>query len=270
MDRRPIGVFDSGLGGLTAVRELKRLLPNESIIYFGDTGRVPYGPRGRDVIIKYATQDVRFLRTFDIKAILVACGTVSTTALETLRTTFDVPLTGVVESAAAKAAKVTKTGRIGVIATSASIASGAYNRTIHAIDPQLTVIEKACPLFVPIVENGRFRRGDPLPELLVRDYLTELKEQQIDTLVLGCTHYPLLWDVISDFMGNGVTLVSSGAEAAEYIAQELAANDLRSDADRAKNRYYVSDSTEDFRKYAAMYLQDDLDGTVEKVNIDTY
>jgi len=270
MDKRPIGVFDSGLGGLTAVRELGLRLPHESIIYFGDTGRVPYGPRGRDVICKYASQDVRFLRTFDIKAILVACGTVSTTALDTLRETFDIPLTGVVESASAKAAQVTKNGRIGVIATAASIASGAYTRHIHAHDPSLTVIEKACPLFVPIVENGRFRRGDPLPELLVRDYLTELKAQEIDTLVLGCTHYPLLWDVISDFMGSGVTLVSSGAEAAAAIADTLAASGIASDCKYAQNRYYVSDSAEDFRKYASMYLCREIDGTVEKVEIDKY
>jgi len=270
MDRRPIGVFDSGLGGLTAVRELTKRLPNESIIYFGDTGRVPYGPRGRDVIIKYASQDVNFLRTFDIKAILVACGTVSTTALDTLQQIYDMPLTGVVESASAKAARSTKNGRIGVIATSASIASGAYSRVIHTIDPSLTVIEKACPLFVPIVENGRFSKGDPLPELLVRDYLTELKALDVDTLVLGCTHYPLLWDVISDFMGEGVTLVSSGAEAAEYIAAELQEKDLLTDTKSAPNRYYVSDSTETFRKFASMYLQRDLDGDVEKVDIDKY
>jgi len=270
MNPKPIGVFDSGLGGLTAVSELAKRLPNESIIYFGDTGRVPYGPRGRDVIIKYAMQDCNFLRTFDIKAILVACGTVSTTALDTLRSTFDIPLTGVVESASTKAARTTRNGRIGVIATSASIASGAYSRTIHTHNPALTVVEKACPLFVPIVENGRFRRGDPLPELLVRDYLTELKEQDIDTLVLGCTHYPLLEDVISDFMGKDVVLISSGAEAAAHIAAILSQTDSASDRKYAENRYYVSDSAEDFKKYASMYLRRELDGTVEKIEIDKY
>ncbi len=270
MDKRAIGVFDSGLGGLTAVAELRRRLPSENIIYFGDTGRVPYGSRGRDVIVKYATQDCAFLKTFDIKAILVACGTVSATSLDVLRSKFDLPITGVVEGAARKAAKVTKSGRIGVIATAASIATGVYSRELAAIDKSLTVYEKACPLFVPIVENGRFDRFDPLAKLLVADYLKELRDLDIDTLVLGCTHYPLLADAISDYMGSGVTLVSSGAEAAATLADTLNETNSLCGSMKGETSYYVSDSVEDFRRYASMYLGTDLDGTAEKVDIDKY
>ncbi len=268
MDRRAIGVFDSGLGGLTAVAELRRLLPHEDIVYFGDTGRVPYGSRGREVIAKYATQDCAFLKTFDIKAILVACGTVSATSLDLLKSKFDLPITGVVEGAAKKAAEVTKNGKIGVIATAASIATGVYSREIGAIDSSLTVYEKACPLFVPIVENGRFERSDPLAKLLVSDYLASLRDKGIDTLVLGCTHYPLLADAIRDFMGESVTLVSSGAEAAALLADNL--RDSLSDKGVGETKYFVSDSAEDFARYASMFLGAPLDGEAKKIDIDKY
>lgn len=193
MDQRPVGVFDSGVGGLSAVRELRKLLPSENIIYFGDTSRVPYGGRSPEILLKYARQDVHFLRSFDIKAILVACGTVSTTCLPILRRENDLPILGVVEPACRRAVQVTKTRRVGLIATAASVRSGAYEKCIGGLDPAVEVIAKACPLFVPLVENGRYRPGDTVIETVAREYLEPLRQTGIDTLILGCTHYPCSW-----------------------------------------------------------------------------
>ena len=224
MDTRPIGVFDSGLGGLTAVRELRRLLPSENIIYFGDTSRVPYGGRSAEILLKYARQDVRFLRTFDIKAILVACGTVSTTALPQLRRESDIPILGVVEPACRRAAAVTRNKRVGLIATAASVRSGAYQRILQELDPDVAVTARACPLFVPLVENGRFRRGDPVIETVAREYLEPLWQEGLDTLILGCTHYPLVSDTIEKLY-PGLPLI----DPAQQMAQELRAYLTRSD-----------------------------------------
>ena len=201
MDNRPIGVFDSGLGGLTAVRELAAQMPNETLIYFGDTGRVPYGGRSRDTIIRYARQDVAFLRTFDLKAVVVACGTVSATALPQLQAEQDIPVFGVVEPTARQAAEETRNQKIGLIATRATIRTGAYERAIARLDPAAAVYPLACPLFVPLVENGRTQPGDVVIETVAAEYLAPLKEAGVDTLVLGCTHYPLLREVIGGFMG---------------------------------------------------------------------
>ncbi len=214
MDDRPIGVFDSGLGGLTTVRELCRLLPEEDIVYFGDTGRVPYGSRSRETIVKYARQDVAFLRTFDLKTIVIACGTVSTTALDVLAAENPIPVLGVVAPAARAAARATRSGSIGLIGTQASIRSGAYERLIRAENPAARVLAQPCPLFVPLVENGRFRPGDVVIETVAAEYLAPLKEAGVDTLVLGCTHYPLLEKVIGAYMGPEVRLINSGAEGA--------------------------------------------------------
>ena len=192
MDRRPIGVFDSGLGGLTAVRSLRSILPGENLVYFGDTARVPYGGRSPETILKYARQDVRFLRTFDLKAILIACGTVTSTSLEQLRRENDLPMLGVVEPSCRAALAATRNRRVGIIATQASVRSGAYERTLRALAPEVTVLQQACPLFVPLAEEGRTRPGDIVIETVAREYLAPLRGQGIDTLILGCTHYPLL------------------------------------------------------------------------------
>lgn len=197
MDQRPIGVFDSGLGGLTAVREIRSILPSENIIYFGDTSRVPYGGRSAEILLRYARQDVRFLRTFDVKALLVACGTVSTNALPVLAAESDIPILGVVEPACAAAAQVTRNKKVGLIATAASVRSGAYERCLSALDGDIQVYAKACPLFVPLVENGRFRPGDTVIETVAAEYLAPLRAIGIDTLILGCTHYPLLSEIIA-------------------------------------------------------------------------
>ena len=211
MDNRAIGVFDSGLGGLTAVRRLHALMPDEDIIYFGDTGRVPYGTRGRDTIIKYARQDVAFLRQFDLKAIIIACNTVSSVALDLLGQENDIPIIGTVEPACRRAMAMTQNGKVGVIGTAATVPSGAYERYLHHADGSLTLYTQPCPLFVPLVENGRVQRGDVVIETVVAEYLAPLKDAGVDTLILGCTHYPLLEGVIGDFMGPDVTLIDSGA-----------------------------------------------------------
>ena len=254
MDNRPIGVFDSGLGGLTAVRELQRLLPGEDIIYFGDTARVPYGGRSRDTLVRYARQDVAFLRTFDLKAIVIACGTVSTTALDVLTEENDIPIWGVVEPAAEAAARSTKNGLVGLIGTQATIRSGAYERRIAAEAPGVRVLSRACPLFVPLVENGRFRPGDV-----------------VDTLVLGCTHYPLLTEVIGNCMGPGVTLVNVGEKCACRVAERLGGMAaLAEPGRRGESRYYVSDSVEDFSRLASIFLRQDVAAEVTQVDIWRY
>lgn len=271
MDTRPIGVFDSGLGGLTALRELARLMPQEDLVYFGDTGRVPYGSRSRDTIIKYAQQDVAFLSTFQPKAIVIACGTVSTTALDTLRKQYAVPLYGVVEPAARAAAQRTKNGKVGLIGTQATIRSGAYERALSALRPGAQVTARACPLFVPLVENGRFRPGDIVVETVAAEYLEEVKAQGVDTLMLGCTHYPLLREVIGAYMGPQVELVDVGGECARWVNGQLAGQDLLAPADRrGSHRYFVSDSTGDFAALASMFLGEDVTGDVEQIDITVY
>ena len=201
---RGVGIFDSGLGGLCAVRELRRLLPEEDIVYFGDVARIPYGTRSRETVCRYAAQDAAFLVSKNVDAILVACGTVSSNALTELQAENDLPILGVVEPACRRAVKLTKNCRVGMIATAASVRSGAYAETIRRLDSSVEVISKACPLFVPLVENGRNQPGDIVVETVAREYLEPLKKAGIDVLILGCTHYPLLTDVIAKIMGPGV------------------------------------------------------------------
>ena len=271
MDQRPIGVFDSGLGGLTAVHSLWRILPEEDLIYFGDTARVPYGGRSRETILKYARQDVRFLRSFDLKAILIACGTVTTTSLDILQAENDLPMVGVVEPTCRRAALVTKNRRVGLIATAASVRSGAYEAALRRLDPEIRVFSRACPLLVPLVENGRVRPGDVVIETVAREYLTPLKEAGVDTLILGCTHYPLLTDVIGGIMGPGVELVSAGEESAFELKRMLKARGLRADESRrGETVFYVSDRVEDFEQTASLFLQEDLRHTARRIDIEQY
>ena len=265
MDQRPVGVFDSGVGGLTAVRELRKLLPSENIIYFGDSSRVPYGGRSAEILLKYARQDVHFLRSFDIKAILVACGTVSTTCLPVLRQENDLPILGVVEPACRRAMTMTQTGRVGVIGTAATIRSGAYEKYLHKKDGTLDLFTQACPLFVPLVENGRVHRGDVVIETVVKEYLTPLKDAGVDTLILGCTHYPLLEEVIGDFMGPDVTLIDSGAEAANLASTQFDPNE-----GTGTTQYFVSDDPQGFDQLAELFLQEKVDVGAELVDISRY
>ena len=271
MDKRPIGVFDSGLGGLTAVRSLRKILPEEDLIYFGDTSRVPYGGRSRETILKYARQDVRFLRSFDLKAILIACGTVSTTSLPVLQAENDLPVVGVVEPTCRRAAEMTKNKRVGMIATQASVRAGAYKKLLAELDPEIEVFTKACPLFVPLVENGRFRKGDAVIETVAREYLEPMRDTGIDTLILGCTHYPLLTEIIAGVMGPGVELVSAGEESAFELKRLLKAQDLRNDeSHEGSAAYYVSDRAESFEETASWFLQEDLRHGANQIDIDRY
>jgi len=271
MDKRPIGVFDSGLGGLTTVRELMRSLPGEDIVYFGDTGRVPYGTRGRDTIIKYAMQDIAFIHSFDAKAVVIACGTVSSVAHDAIAGKFDVPMIGTVKSSAALAVSKSKTGRIGVIGTQGTINSGSFGKEIKGICPDAAVFEKACPLFVPLVENGRYRADDEVIKIIVREYLEELKHSDIDTLVLGCTHYPLLTEAIGEYMGSDVTLINSGAAAVSQLDELLNVTEKRSGkSDGGTYSFYVSDSVDSFEKYASMFLGRSVCGSVARIEIEKY
>jgi glutamate racemase len=271
MDNRPIGVFDSGLGGLTTLRELALLLPSEQLIYFGDTARVPYGGRSRETLIKYARQDVAFLKTFDLKAIVIACGTVSTTAFDVIAQESTLPIFGVVEPASYRAAQSTRNNKIGLIATEASIRTGAYERQITTLNPVAQVFARPCPLFVPLVENGRFRPGDVVIETMVQEYLQPLKDLGIDTLVLGCTHYPLLKEVIGNFMGPEVTLIDAGAECAHAVAQRMEDFDhLAEQTQQGNCRFYVSDSTKGFSRLAEIFLQQKVEHRVEQIDIEKF
>ena len=270
MDNRPIGVFDSGLGGLTAVRELQRLLPAEDIIYFGDTGRVPYGGRSRETIIRYARQDVAFLRTFDLKAIVIACGTVSTTALDVLAAENPIPVLGVVAPAAAAAARATKNGQIGLIGTQASIRSGAYERLIQAQNPAAQVLSQPCPLFVPLVEEGWLK--DEITVAVARRYLEPLLQQEIDTLILGCTHYPLLRSLLKELVGDQVTLVNPAYETALELKRMLEEQGLLREGKKEEEfpyRFFVSDEEEYFQKFANSILPYDVKST-KQIQIEEY
>lgn len=270
MDNRPIGVFDSGLGGLTAVKEIISALPGEDIIYFGDTGRVPYGTRSNETIIKYVRQDIRFLLTHNIKTIVVACGTVSTVALDAARQASNVSLMGVVEPSVAKALKLTKNGRIGVIGTPAAIKSGAYERHLKQNNPELFVINNACPLFVPLVENGYIEQENTVARLVAQEYLAPIKDAGVDTIIMGCTHYPLLTHVISSVMGNDVKLIDPGKEAANVLAATLKEKDMLSDRAYGRHQFYVSDTIDNFAKLGSMFLNEDINGTVKRIDIDSF
>ena len=271
MDNRPIGVFDSGLGGLTALRELTSVMPGQSIIFFGDTGRLPYGGRSKDTIIKYAQQDINFIRSFDIKLIVAACGTVSTTAIESIAPTCDVPLIGVVEPTVAAACRATVNGRIGVIGTAATIRSGAYERSIRKKLPTAKIYSNPCPLFVPLVENGRYRPDDVVVREIVKEYMTPLAEREVDTVILGCTHYPLLSTAIGQFMGKNVRLIDSGGATADYVAALLKERDMECGSDSEGGcRFFVSDSVTDFAANASLFLGKSIDGTVEGVDVTKY
>lgn len=269
MNQRPIGVFDSGFGGLTAVRRLRRLMPSEDIIYFGDAARVPYGNRSRDTIMKYARQDMAFLRSFDPKAVLIACGTVSSNCLEPLQAENDIPIVGVVEPTVAAALRATRSGRVGLVATRASVASGAYERAFHRLAPQAELHSRACPLFVPLVEEGRCRPGDPVIETVAEEYLSPLKALGVDTLVLGCTHYPLLTGVIGGVMGEDVALIDAGAESAGAVQALLARAGQLADRAAGQARYYTSDRPENFARLAPLFLGENV-GNVEQIDITRY
>jgi glutamate racemase len=250
---RPIGVFDSGIGGLTVLKEIIRCLPSEDIVYFGDTARVPYGTKSPNTVIKFSIENMLFLLRFKVKLIVIACNTSSSYALPVLKNDFKVPVIGVINPGAEEAASVTKRGRIGVIGTSATIQSGAYENAIQDIDPDLKVFSQACPLFVSLVEEGWL--NDKITYDIARKYLVPLKDKNIDTLILGCTHYPLLRDVIKNVMGSRIALIDSARQTADHAKEALAREDLLSRSKKKGGyRFYVSDEPNKFTLAGQRFL----------------
>ncbi|MBO4697858.1 MAG: glutamate racemase [Lachnospiraceae bacterium] len=254
----PIGVFDSGVGGLTVAKEIMSQLPKESVLYFGDTARVPYGNKSEETVIAYSRQIARFLCSCNVKAIVIACNTASAFALETLAGELPVPVIGVVKPGAKTAARITKSKRIGVIATNGTIRSGLYERYLKSISPDIRVFGQACPLFVPLAEEGLC--NDPVTREMATRYLAPLLHEQIDTLVLGCTHYPLLTDVIGSVAGPSVTLVNPAYETAKELRALLTERDLLRTSDTPSiHRFFVSDGEEQFRRFANSILPCELE-----------
>ncbi len=265
MNNHAIGVFDSGIGGLTTVKALNELLPNENIIYLGDTARIPYGTRSRETIAQYASQDIDFLKSHNVKMIIVACGTASAILMNNNSIKVDIPLTGVLLPAVQTACGVTQNNKIGVIGTPATIKSGGYGKAIRAIKPDINVIGKACPLFVPLVENGYTDRDNKVTKLVAEEYLEIMKKEKVDTLILGCTHYPILKDIISDIMGDGVRLISPGEEAAKFASALLSEKELlSSNTEQGINEFYVTDSVDLFTENCQAFLGEDIHGEVKK------
>lgn len=272
MDKNaPIGVFDSGVGGLTVAREIMRQIPNERIVYFGDTARVPYGSKSKDNIIKFSRQIIRFLQTENVKAIVIACNTASALALDEMQQEFDLPILGVVKPGAKVAVETTANKRIGLIGTEANIRSGVYTRYIKSLDDEAKVFEKACPLFVPLVEEGWLH--DDITLQVASRYLEELKEKDIDTLIMGCTHYPLIRSTIRKVMGDEVNLVNPAYETAielkNLLERDNLANKCDVDSPSSMYRFYVSDAEEKFKLFANSILPFDITMT-KQINIENY
>lgn len=268
MDNRPIGVFDSGLGGLTVLKEIMSSMPGESIVYFGDNGRAPYGNKSKETVIKYTFQDIRFLLNQDIKMMVIACNTMSACSIKQVKNTFDIPVIEVVEPGATAAVRESKSKKIGVIGTTNTVNSGVYENAIEHIDSQVEVFSKACPLFVPLAEEGWWEND--IAERIAREYLLSLKEYNIDTLVLGCTHYPILYNTISKVMGPEVSLVSSAQEVARVVKDLIVKNDIARDPEiDPVYRYYTSDNVEVFESFGSRILGKEIH-SVEKVDIEKY
>lgn len=264
-----IGVFDSGLGGLTVAREIMRQMPDENIVYFGDTARVPYGSKSQGTIIRYSEQIVNFLMTRNVKAIVVACNTASALALDAVRDKVDIPMLGVVVPGAVTAVQATKNNRIGVIGTESLVNSGVYIRTIHELSRDAQVFQKACPLLCPLVEEGWWH--DELTTEVVRRYLSELKQYDIDTLIMGCTHYPLLRSTFREVLGDSVELINPAYETSMELASILKRKRLTRfpENDGRRHEFYVSDDPERFVNFATSVLKFDI-GNAEKIPIENY
>lgn len=264
----PIGVFDSGIGGLTVAREIMRQLPEESMIYFGDTARVPYGTKSKDTILRYSRQIVNFLLSKGVKAVVIACNTASALALSELQKDYIIPIIGMVQPGAVAAMKATKNKNIGIIGTNATIKSGQYGTYLRKLDPKVTVVTKACPMFVPLVEEGLI--DDRITEDMVSRYLREFRQYHIDSLILGCTHYPLLINPIQNFMGDQVVLVNPAYEVAKSLKQMLGEQDITAEEEHiAKYEYYVSDMADQFMTFADRVLPCRVD-RVQLVEIERY
>ena len=265
-DKRPIGVFDSGLGGLTVVKEIIKELPNEDIVYFGDTGRVPYGGRSVDTIKKYAAQDERFLLSHDVKLIIAACGTVSSVAGEVAKD-LPVPYFEVVSHASKAAVEATRNNKIAVIGTNATVKSGQHKAEILKLNPNASVINCACPLFVPLVEEGWCSEDDVIVLETVSRYLAPVFDFGADTLILGCTHYPVLAKAISKVLGDGVTLINAGTATAKAVADFISDNKMENTSGGSTS-FFVSDKPDFFKEQASVLLEKEIDDRkVMKVDI---
>ncbi|HEY7536309.1 MAG TPA: glutamate racemase [Thermodesulfobacteriota bacterium] len=261
----PIGIFDSGIGGLTVLREILKRLPKENFIYLGDTARVPYGTKSSQTVIKYSQSNSKFLISKDIKLLVVACNTASAVALPSLRWDFELPVIGVIEPGARKAVRITKTGRVGVIGTPSTIKSGAYRKAMENIAPEIKVFSKACPLLVPLAEEG-WTEGE-IAELTAKNYLNPLKESRVDVLILGCTHYPLLKSTIQEVVGEDVLLVDSAEETALEIERTLKENNISNkNSSPTQREFYLTDVSENFIAIAERFLGEKI-GSVEQVDI---
>ena len=266
----PVGVFDSGVGGLTVAREISRQLPNENIVYFGDTARVPYGSKSQNTIIRFSEQIIRFLKTKDVKAIVIACNTASALALDAVRDEFDLPIMGVVIPGARAAVEATKNRKVGVVGTDATVQSGMYTKVIHGMAPDITVIEKACPLFVPLVEEGY--KEHPVTGEIIEYYLESMRSTDIDAMILGCTHYPLLRSRIREYMGDKIQIVNPAYETAMDLKRLLKEQGMANDGatpQHSRYSFYVSDAAEKFRRFANTVMPFDVP-TTNVVNIEEY
>lgn len=266
-----VGVFDSGLGGLTALKELRTILPNENFIYFGDTGRVPYGTRSYETILQYADDDMRFLSGFNIKAAVVACGTVSAIALPTLEKSFPLPIIGAVSPASRTACELTKTGRIAVFATPATISKKAYEKEIFGINRENYVFSIACPMFVPLIEGGYISTDCAVTRLIAAEYLEKLVGKDVDVLILGCTHYPIIRELIADVakevLGYSPKIIDAGRESALAAGALLKEKNLLNDSGNVGSvRYFVSDETQNFTSVASIFLGENAEN-VTKVQV---
>ena len=264
----PIGVFDSGVGGLTVAREIMRQLPQENIVYFGDTARVPYGSKSKSNIIRFSRQIIHFLETRRVKAIVIACNTASALALETVRKEVDIPIIGVIEPGARAAVRETRNGKIGVVGTEATINSETYTKVIQRLNPEAVVLGKSCPLFVPLVEEGFAKHK--ITDEVIDIYLSDMKETDIDTMILGCTHYPLLRSKIMAYLGERVHIVNPAYETAIDLKGILEKNGTSNDSGKqATYEFYVSDAAEKFTKLASTILPYDVAAT-KQINIEEY
>lgn len=264
----PVGVFDSGVGGLTVAREIMRQLPGENLVYFGDTARVPYGSKSKDNIIRFSRQIIRFLETRDVKAIVIACNTASALALDVVEKENDIPIIGVIVPGARAAVKETVTKNIGVVGTEATIRSHMYSRVVHEMEPAASVIGKSCPLFVPLVEEGFAKHH--VTEEVIDYYLKDMKESDIDTMILGCTHYPLLRSRIKEYFGDAISIVNPAYETAIDLKALLEEKGLLNDSPKAASyEFYVSDAAEKFKQFANSILPYDVE-TTKQINIEEY
>lgn len=273
-DTRPIGVFDSGIGGLTVLREIWKVLPGESTIYFGDNARAPYGNKSRSTVIRYSLQNMKFLESKEVKMIVIACNTASAYAYEALKDKSDVPVVEVVTPGAEATIKATKNGKIGIIGTKATISTGVYKQAVESCAlkhgmKNVEIYQTTCPLFVPLAEEGWW--DNEIARLTAKEYLTHLKEAGIDTLVMACTHYPLLAKVIEETMGEGITLVNTGAAAASVVRDMLSKDGKTADgAGAPKREFYTSDEPGMFESVATPFLGEGLPSGTAHFSTDRY